>query len=80
MWVVETVTSPEQEALSGCRHHSATLAARLGLEAVADDLVGVGFDPGRKAATVVAGILAGADCIDGLDILWAGATERVLGH
>jgi hypothetical protein len=58
----------------------ATLAGHLGLGAAADDLVGVGFRPGRKVATVVHGILAGAECIDDLDVLRSGATERVLGH
>lgn len=57
----------------------ATLGQRLGLEQATDALVGVGYRPGRKAATVVHGILAGADCIDDLDILRTGATERVLG-
>lgn len=58
----------------------ATLAERLGVQQAADQLVGVGYRPGRKVATVVHGILAGADCIDDLDVLRAGATERVLGH
>ena len=58
----------------------ATLGRRLGLEQATDALVGVGYRPGRKAATVVHAILAGADCIDDLDILRTGATQRVLGH
>jgi hypothetical protein len=58
----------------------ATLAQRLGLEQAADELVGVGYRPGRKAATVVHAILAGADCIDDVDVLRSGSTERVLGH
>lgn len=58
----------------------ATVAAHLGLEETADKLVGVGYRPGRKVATVVHGILAGGDCIDDVDVLRAGATERVLGH
>jgi len=56
----------------------ATLLEHLGLEAAADELVGVGYRPGRKVATVVHGILAGAECIDDLGALRAGATERVL--
>lgn len=48
------------------------------LEAAADALVSTGYRPGRKVATVVFGILAGADCIDDLAVLRAGATERVL--
>jgi DDE family transposase len=58
----------------------ATLAQHLGLEAAVDELVGVGYRPGRKVATIVHGILVGADCIDDLDVLRSGATERVLGH
>jgi hypothetical protein len=58
----------------------ATLLDHLGFEALADEVVSVGYRPGRKAATVVHGILVGAECIDDLDILRSGATERVLGH
>lgn len=56
----------------------ATLLERLGLEATADVVVTKGFRPGRKVATVVHGLLAGADCIDDLAVLRAGATDRVL--
>jgi hypothetical protein len=56
----------------------ATLLDHLGLEAAADEFVSMGYRPGRKVATVVAGILAGAECIDDLGVLRAGATERVL--
>lgn len=38
----------------------ATLAQHLGLDGAAEELVGLGFRPGRKVATVVHGILAGA--------------------
>jgi hypothetical protein len=45
-----------------------TLAQKLGVEALTDELVrlpgGAGFRPGRKLMTVVNGILAGGDCID----------------
>ena len=58
----------------------ATVAAHLGLEAAADELVGVGYRPGRKTLTLVHALLAGADCIDDADLLRAGATERILGH
>lgn len=58
----------------------ATLSGKLGLEAAADELVGVGHRPGRKAATVVHALLAGADCIDDVDVLRTGATGRILGH
>ena len=58
----------------------ATLAQRLGVEALADELVGVGHRSGRKVLTVVHALAAGADCIDDADILRSGATARVLGH
>jgi len=58
----------------------ATLAGRLGLEEAADALVGVGYRPGRKAATLVSAMVAGADCIDDAGLLRAGSTGRVLGH
>lgn len=58
----------------------ATLAQHLGLEAVVDATVGVGHRPGRKLLTLVHGMVAGADCIDDLDALRAGATARVVGH
>lgn len=58
----------------------ATLAQRLGVEALADGLVGVGYRPGRKLLTLVHAQIAGGDCIDDADILRSGATGRVLGH
>lgn len=58
----------------------ATLSDKLGLEQAADELVGVGYRPGRKAATVIHAMLAGAGCIDDVDVLRAGATGRVVGH
>jgi len=58
----------------------ATLAAHLGLEAAADELVDVGYRPGRKTLTLVHALSAGADCIDDADVLRAGSTGRVLGH
>ncbi len=56
----------------------ATLLDHLGVEEAADAMVSVGYRPGRKVATVVHGILAGAECIDDLGVLRAGATDRVL--
>jgi hypothetical protein len=56
----------------------ATLLDRLGLEAAAEEMVSVGDRPGRKVATVVHGLLAGAECIDDLAVLRTGATARVL--
>jgi len=63
----------------------ATLAERLGIEAVVDQLVDLGnrpgaHRPGRKVLTLVHAILAGADCIDDADVLRTGQTARVLGH
>jgi Transposase DDE domain group 1 len=56
----------------------ATLLEHLDVEATADAVVSRGYRPGRKIITVLAGLLVGADCIDDLDILRAGATERIL--
>jgi hypothetical protein len=42
------------------------------VEEAADAMVSVGYRPGRKVATVVHGILAGAECIDDLGVLRAG--------
>jgi hypothetical protein len=56
-----------------------TLMARLGLEALIDEHVKTGSSrPGRKILTVVTAILAGATHIDHVDMLRAGATQRVL--
>jgi hypothetical protein len=57
-----------------------TLIRRLGLERLIDEKVTRGYRPGRKLLTVVSGLLAGADCIDDLDLLRAGATSSILGH
>lgn len=57
-----------------------TTMARLGLEQVADEVVTVGYRPGRKLATLVHTLVAGGECIDDVALLRAGATERVLGH
>ena len=57
----------------------ATLMARLGLEALIDAWVKTGSSrPGRKVLTLVAAMLAGATHIDHVDMLRAGATQRVL--
>jgi hypothetical protein len=63
----------------------ATLAERLGIEAVADELVDLGerpghHRPGRKVLTLVHALVAGADCIDDADVLRTGSTAKVLGH
>jgi hypothetical protein len=58
---------------------TATLMARLGLEALVNEHVRTGSaNPGRKLLTLVAAMLAGATHIDHVDMLRAGATGRVL--
>lgn len=57
------------------------LADRAGLAALVDEHVSIpAANVGVKARTVIAGMLAGADCIDDLDVLRAGATARVIGQ
>jgi hypothetical protein len=63
----------------------ATLAERLGIEQVTDQLVDLGDQPGRarpgrKLLTLVHAMVAGGDCIDDLELLRSGATGSVLGH
>lgn len=63
----------------------AMLGARLGLADLLEELVSSstmrhGAHPSDKALTVVHGLMAGADCIDDLDVLRAGSTSAVLGH
>ena len=63
----------------------ASLAGRLGLEALVDEAVCLagrtgGALPGRKVLSLVHGMLAGADSIDDMDVLRAGRTGLVLGH
>jgi len=57
----------------------ATLMVRLGLETLIDTWVSTGSArPGRKILTVVAAMLAGGTHIDHVNMLRAGATQRVL--
>ena len=63
---------------------AATLIERLGLEALVDEVVGLGgrpggANPGRKTLTLVAAMLAGATHIDHVDRLRSGSTTKVLG-
>jgi hypothetical protein len=63
----------------------ATLADRLGIEAVIDELVNLGdrpghHRPGRKVLTLRHALVAGGDCIDDADVLRTGSTAEVLGH
>ncbi|MGI8429304.1 MAG: IS1380 family transposase [Solirubrobacteraceae bacterium] len=64
---------------------AATLAQRLGIEALVDECVDLGrrvgyFRPGRKVLSLVHAMLLGADSIDDCDVLRSGRTGRVLGH
>jgi len=64
---------------------TATLAERLGIERVVDEIVDLGdrpgaARPGRKVMTLVHSIVAGGDTIDDADVLRSGATEQVLPH
>jgi hypothetical protein len=63
----------------------ATLAERLGIEQVTDQLVDLGdrpgrARPGRKLLTLVHAMVAGGDCIDDVELLRCGSTQAVLGH
>jgi len=63
----------------------ATLCDRLGATQLIDGLVerpgdpAIGAGAGAKALSVVFSMLAGADCIDDVDRLRAGATQAVIG-
>jgi hypothetical protein len=63
----------------------ATLAQRLGIEQVVDELVDLGgrpghHRPGRKVLTLVHALAAGAGCTDDADELRTAQTAQVLGH
>ena len=63
----------------------ATLAERLGIEQVTDQVVDLGdrpgrARPGRKLLTLVHVMVAGGDCIDDVKLLRSGATGSVVGH
>jgi hypothetical protein len=63
----------------------ATLAERLGIEQVCDQLGDLGdrpgaARPGRKLLTLVHALAAGGDCIDDVQALRCGSTGAVLGH
>jgi hypothetical protein len=64
---------------------AATLARRLGIEALVDQTVRLGDRPGAanagaKVMTLISAMALGADCIDDCDVLRAGRTGQVLGH
>ncbi len=63
----------------------ATLAQRLGIQQLADELIDLGdragaAHPGSKVLTLVHALVAGGDCIDDAGLLRAGQTAAVLGH
>src|SRR3954447_24521208 len=63
----------------------ATLARRLGIEAVVDERVVLGErmgagNEGAKVMTLISAMALGADCIDDCDLLRSGRTGDVLGH
>jgi hypothetical protein len=63
----------------------ATLALRLGMEALADEVIDLGdrpgaAHPGPKVMTLVHSLVAGGDCMDDADVLRSGSTAAVLGH
>jgi hypothetical protein len=63
----------------------ATLAQHLGLKGLLDSHVNLGAvagraNPGAKAMTLIASLIAGGDYIDDADALRAGETDQVLGH
>jgi Transposase DDE domain group 1 len=63
----------------------ATLAQRLGIQQLADELIDLGngagaAHPGSKVLTLVHTLVAGGDCIDDADLLRTGSTTAVLGH
>jgi hypothetical protein len=64
---------------------AATLAARLGIEALVDRFVRLGgrvgaANAGSKVMTLLSAMLLGADSIDDCDVLRAGRTSAILGH
>jgi hypothetical protein len=63
----------------------ATLAGRLGIEALVDECLDLGDrggagHEGAKVMTLISGMALGADCIDDCDALRSGRTASVLGH
>jgi hypothetical protein len=58
----------------------AVLSEKLGLEELAQELVDVHPLPGRRVATLVHAMVAGASFIDDADVLRSGPTAEVLGH
>jgi UDP-N-acetylmuramyl pentapeptide synthase len=56
------------------------LSEKLGLQELAEETISIAPFPGRRAATLVHALVAGATCIDDADVLRSGATSSVLAH
>ena len=56
------------------------LSEKLGLQQVAEEMISIAPFPGRRVATLVHALVAGATCIDDADVLRSGATSSVLAH
>jgi hypothetical protein len=56
------------------------LSEKLGLEELVGELVDIKPFPGRRVATLVHAMVAGAECIDDADVLRSGSTSSVLSH
>lgn len=56
------------------------LSEKLGLEELAGELVDIHPFPGRRVATLVHAMVAGAECIDDADVLRSGSSSSVLSH
>ncbi|MHB8380659.1 MAG: IS1380 family transposase [Acidimicrobiales bacterium] len=56
------------------------LSEKQGLEELCDESISIAPFPGRRAATLVHALVAGASCIDDADVLRAGSTSSVLTH
>jgi hypothetical protein len=56
------------------------LSEKLGLQQLAEETISIAPFPGRRVATLVHALVAGASCIDDTDVLRAGATSSVLAH
>jgi hypothetical protein len=82
---VEIAFDDERAVASAGLLLPATLAERLGIEQVTEQVVDLGdcpgrARPGRKLLTLVHAMVAGGDCIDDVEVLRSGATASVLGH
>ena len=56
------------------------LSEKLGLQELAEETISIAPFPGRRVATLVHALVAGASCIDDADVLRSGAASSVLSH